>query len=243
MKFDRDLPHVWLVGGSGKLGLSMAERLEGEYNVTNLSRHAAKENSGSFFNEAIDLNEIPDALMTVQRLLNEAIPRAIVFCQRYRPSSDGDEVDMMSGINTEILSTQRIIEELSGRVSGGRCSIVVISSVNGLFVNNALPFWYHWLKSSQIQLVRYYSAYNCAGMNINCIAAGSFLKDDIAAYAPQHQDWLHRLGQFSPVKENVTAFDIAEIVRFLISEQAAMINGQTITVDGGITNILQETLI
>lgn len=244
LKFDRQLPSAWLIGGSSKLGLSIADRLENKYNIVNLSRRSAKADSDRYFNVAVDLADIPQVRSTIKALLHVDNPRALVFCQRYRPSPGCDDVDVLSGINTEIISTQNIIEELIGNRADGKCSIVVISSVNGVFVNKQLPFWYHWLKSSQIHLVRFYSIQNSElKINVNCVIAGSFLKDNIASYPEHHKIWLENLSRVCPIKRNTSVQDIAAVVEFLISDQAAMVNGQIITVDGGITNILQETLI
>jgi len=234
-----------LVGGSGKLGLSIADRLEPEYNVVNLSRRLAKANSERFLNMSIDLADISQVQSKISGLLNgdSPSPRAIVFCQRYRPHPD-DDVNVLQGINTEIIATPCIINEFVNKRSEGKCSIVVISSVNGMFVNKQLPFWYHWLKSSQIHLVKYYSVKNGdLKMNVNCIAAGSFLKDEIAAYPVQQKDWLKNLSQSCPMKKITSVQDIAAAVELLISDYATMINGQIITIDGGMSNILQEALI
>ena len=93
-------------------------------------------------------------------------------------------------------------------------------------------------------LVKYYSVKNGdLDLNINCIVAGSFLKDDLSVYPDDIKKHLNVLSKSSPMKKNTTVHDIAAAVEFLISDQATMINGQIISIDGGMTNILQETLI
>jgi 3-oxoacyl-[acyl-carrier protein] reductase len=244
LKFERKVPSVWLVGGSGKLGISIAERLLSHFNVVNLSRRATKPNSERFFNLSVDLSDVSFVQALIKELLNEDSPRAVVFCQRYRPSVGSENVDVMLGMNTEIVSSQLIIQELINTGRKHKCSVVVISSVNGAFVSKQLPFWYHWLKSSQIALVKYYSVkHGDLELNVNCLAAGSFLKDDFSVYPDHLQSQLSELGRSSPMKKNTSVHDIAAAVEFLISDQAIMINGQVISIDGGMTNILQETLI
>jgi enoyl-[acyl-carrier-protein] reductase (NADH) len=73
-------------------------------------------------------------------------------------------------------------------------------------------------------------------VNINCMALGTFLKDEIASYP------LEKLRQLSPLKRITTIDDISWLVCFLISDWALMINGQA-AADGEIDNTLQETLV
>lgn len=244
MKFKQQLPIVWLVGGSGKLGLSIAKELELKYNLVNLSRQQVKDDFEYFLNVKLNLADIPHVQVEVDRLLELHSPRAVVFCQRYRPLSESDDIDTLSAVNTEIISTQCIIESIISKKVKQKCSVVIISSLNGKFVNKELPFWYHWLKSSQMSIVKYYAVNNGdLALNINCISAGSFVKYSIKTYPVERRNWMEKLSQLSPMKRNTRVQDISDLVKILISDQTKMINGQIIAIDGGITNIYQETLI
>ncbi|MBI3508840.1 MAG: SDR family oxidoreductase [Chlamydiia bacterium] len=230
------LPIVWLVGGSGKLGQTIAGLLEPNYQVISLSRTACKANTHHFIHYPVDLSQ---PLVALPDLLTHHLPRAIVFCQRYRPAS---QFDMSIACNTEILSTQQILEESCAKATSP-LSVVIISSVNAFLINPHLSFWYHWLKASQIQLMKYYSVRKSAStFHINCIAPGSFLKDTIENYPPSHRSFFELLQEWS-AKNVCTVQNIAHLVEYLISDKAACINGQTITLDGGLTNRLQEELI
>ena len=235
---------VWLVGGSGKLGLTIAEILQPSYNVLNLSRGKGKEDAENYRNYSIDLSDSGSLAQHLDQLKKIYLPRAIVFCQRYRPAEQESGFDAVAAMNTEILSSQRIIETISAVPGRGPLSIVILSSVNGFLIDHAMPFWYHWVKASQIQLVKYYSVYpHNFPFNINCIAPGTFLKDSIENYPEKYRAFFKVLREKNSHAPVCTKQDIAHIVQYLISDRAACLNGQIITPDGGFTNKLQEAMV
>ena len=240
----QDLPIVWLVGGSGKLGLAIAEVLQSSYNIVNISRRQGKSDTENYLNYALDLADLSFLSSRLKPLKEHYFPRAIVFCQRYRLPLHTTEFDPSAAMNTEIFSSQCIIEETCGIVSRGPLSFVMISSVNGYLIDSGLPFWYHWLKSSQIQLMKYYSQQKkISPFNINCIAPGTFLKFSLDVYPSQYRLFIDALQRKNLQKSVCTVRDIAYIVEYLISDKASCVNGQIITPDGGLTNKMQEELI
>jgi 3-oxoacyl-[acyl-carrier protein] reductase len=244
LKHVKHLPSIWLFGGSSKLGMAITNKLKNKYTVINLNRNIDEVNSNETRHLSIDLTDISKVKLTFTELIAENSPRGIIFCQRYRPLTNSNEFDVISGFNTEIISSQIIIEKLLSRKENENCSIIFISSVNGNLINKNLPFWYHWIKASQQILVKYYAVKSGPfKMNINCICAGSFLKDDIAEYPKYLMKNLQSLIKHNPMKDIANIRDIAALAEFLISDEATMINGQIITIDGGMTNILQESLI
>lgn len=246
MPFKRALPVVWVVGGSGELGRAIARQLEPAYNIVNLSRRSAGSNSGHLQNVRVDLSDAGRVRAAVSALLREAVPRGVVFCQRYRPASKAREAAILAAVGTEVLSSQAIIEQISAskKSRGSAVSVVIVSSVNGNLISEGLPFWYHWLKASQLQLTRYYSAASGrSGLNVNCIAAGTFLKGPLASYPKSRQAFLKRLARRTAAGRVAGVRDVARLVQWLISDDAAVLNGQILTLDGGLSNILQETLI
>lgn len=242
--FNDTKPVVWLVGGSGKLGQTIAEVLQSSFNVVNLSRSKGKDNAESYLNYSLDLSNLSEVFSSVQKLKNCCFPRAIVFCQRYRPTQGSFEADLTTAMNTEIFSTEQMIKETCGFSARGNLSIIVISSINSYLIDSGIPFWYHWLKSSQIQLMKYYSLQKQQmPFNINCIAPGTFLKFSFDDYSPERKKFLGLLEKSTPKNSVCTVLDIANIVEYLISDNAKCISGQIITPDGGLTFKMQEELI
>lgn len=70
------------------------------------------------------------------------------------------------------------------------------------------------------------------GINVNAIAPGATITPRNLADDPNYETvW----GQLTPTGRPATTADIAQAALFLLSPQAAQINGQTLVVDGGWT--------
>ncbi len=70
------------------------------------------------------------------------------------------------------------------------------------------------------------------GISVNALSAGA-VATDIWNMIPDGQEVLDRVRERTPSGRLLTAEDVAEIVYFLASPQAEMIQGQVIVVDGG----------
>lgn len=242
--FKRSLPIIWVVGGSGELGLTVSATLQSSQNIVCISRSSKKSNEENYLHFPLDLADEAAVQASLEHLKKYYFPRGIVFCQRYRISQEFLEFDMKAALNTDLLSPLRMVEETCSTSERERLSIVLISSVAGYLIHSSVPFWYHWLKSSQIQLVKYYSQIKrSVPFNINCIAPGTFLKTSYENYPEHYRIFLDTLqGKCAP-KRVCTIQDIAHTIEYLISDKATCINGQTITLDGGLSNRMQEDLI
>jgi hypothetical protein len=93
LKQVQEFPVVWLIGGSSKLGLAIADHLEGEYRIVSFSRRTARAESESFHNIHLNLANIPRSVGFDSKVFNTHKPRAIVFSQWYRPDSCSAEID------------------------------------------------------------------------------------------------------------------------------------------------------
>ena len=72
------------------------------------------------------------------------------------------------------------------------------------------------------------------GITVNAVAIGATLNDRNLADNP---DYATLWGHLSPVGRVGTPDDVAEAVRFLCSDAAQLVNGQTLTIDGGWTHM------
>lgn len=69
------------------------------------------------------------------------------------------------------------------------------------------------------------------GIRVNCIAPGAIENERTRAESPDYaQTW----GELTPLRRVGTEQDIANVVCFLVSDQASFVSGQTIFVDGGL---------
>ena len=72
------------------------------------------------------------------------------------------------------------------------------------------------------------------GITVNAVAIGATLNDRNLADNP---DYATLWGHLSPVGRVGTPEDVAQAVRFLCSDSAQLVNGQTLTIDGGWTHM------
>lgn len=87
-----------------------------------------------------------------------------------------------------------------------------------------------------MEAVTRYLAVELAPMNIAVNAvSGGIVETDALKFFPVGQDMLQAAEQGTPAGRLVTPQDIANAVAFLCSEEAFMIRGQTVIVDGGLS--------
>jgi enoyl-[acyl-carrier protein] reductase III len=120
----------------------------------------------------------------------------------------------------------RLMEERGGK-------IVSISSLGSTFV------WPSYaavgVSKAALESLSRYMAVELAPKNIcvNAVAASAVQTEALKFYSGEQMAATSQ--QMSPAGRMVTPEDIASVVAFLCSEEAFMIRGQTITIDGGIS--------
>jgi NAD(P)-dependent dehydrogenase (short-subunit alcohol dehydrogenase family) len=92
-------------------------------------------------------------------------------------------------------------------------------------------------------LVRYYAcSLGARGIRVNCVSPGVILKREAEAFYRLNKKLVALYERVAPLRRFGTAADVAAVVRFLCSEDAAFITGQEVVVDGGISLIWQASL-
>lgn len=90
-------------------------------------------------------------------------------------------------------------------------------------------------KAALESLVRYFAIeLSHRKINVNAISAGAIMTDALGHF-PEMDKTLEEVNQKMPYHRMVTADDISNLALFLCSQEAEMIRGQTIKIDGGIT--------
>jgi enoyl-[acyl-carrier protein] reductase III len=126
-----------------------------------------------------------------------------------------------------LLCAQRASKLMEGR--GGK--IVAISSIGSYFV---LPTYVAvGVSKAALEALTRYLAIELAPKNIcvNAIAASAVETEALKFYIKE--GLIEDTRQATPAGRMVTPEDVAKVVAFLCSEEASMIRGQTIIIDGG----------
>ena len=120
-------------------------------------------------------------------------------------------------------------------------SIVMISSVHGLFGSAG---WgsYAVAKAGIISLARVLaSEMGPRGIRVNAVAPGIIAHHEGLEKYVGRPELLQQHVVASPLRRTGTAEDVAGTVSFLLGPDSTWVTGQTITVDGGMTSVLQLT--
>ena len=120
-------------------------------------------------------------------------------------------------------------------------SVVMISSVHGLFGSAG---WgsYAVAKAGIIQLARVLaSELGPRGIRVNAVAPGIIAHHEGLEKYVGRPELLQQHVVAAPLRRTGTADDVAGTVSFLVGPDSTWLTGQTITVDGGMTSVLQLT--
>jgi len=127
------------------------------------------------------------------------------------------------------LGTQHAIKLMEGRPSGRIIAITSLGSTRALPTYGVIGV----SKAAIDAIVRYYGVELIArGITVNAIAPGVVDTHALTAF-PEHDRIIGEAIRRTPAGRLCTSEDVAAVASFLCSDEAALIVGQVITVDGG----------
>ena len=224
--------HFVVVGGSRGLGRAFSATMAAAgHSVTAIARTRGEVPGVSY--HACDLDAVDaDATLDAVCGLGGEID-AIAFFQRYRGTDDSWEGEF----RTTMSATKLLVEASPSRFArDGLRSIVLVSSVNALFISPALSPGYHVAKAALCQMARYYACtLGPMGIRVNAVCPSSFVKPETESHFARQPDLVAKLAAKSPLGRMGTHRDVNEAVEFLSGDRASFITGQTLVVDGGIS--------
>ena len=231
---------VWIVGGSSPLAQAISKELGSDHSIISFGRNSSCDRH-------IDLAYAEETEDAFQKCIQElGVPEAIFFCQRFRPSaSDAGltasallakattvEVNPLLALNSTLMSLGKV--DLNVRM-------IVFSSTVALRGQNQSPRFYSITKSMVTGLLPFLTSEVIQlGCTWNCVLLSEFFKGDGA-------HTLERLKQLESVsKKHVqgrvpTVENIASFARFMMSNTAIYMNGESIVFDGGYIKYGQDT--
>jgi NAD(P)-dependent dehydrogenase (short-subunit alcohol dehydrogenase family) len=230
--------HFLVVGGTRGSGRELVRRLsQARHTVSLLGRHASPEaesqSPGVFFQRA-DLGE----LETVRAAMANAVQQHgqltyLVLYQRYRGQGDAWEGELQ----VSLTATRFLIEQYAAQLDDSDDhAIVIVGSLASQLVYVEQPVGYHVAKAGLRQMVRYYAArLGPSGVRVNAVSPGLLVREKPEPEAAEEPAWRAASRALTPLGRLGTPQDVAQVVEFLCSPQAAFVTGQDIAVDGGLS--------
>ena len=146
------------------------------------------------------------------------------------PQADWQRV-MQVNVETMFLTSKHAIPAMLRTAGGG--AIVNVSSISALRPRGLTA--YTTSKAAVIGLTRAMAVdHGPQGVRVNCVAPGPVYTPMVYARGMSDTARAGRV-QASALKAEGTGWDVGMAVRFLLSDQARAITGQTLVVDGGTT--------
>jgi NAD(P)-dependent dehydrogenase (short-subunit alcohol dehydrogenase family) len=194
--------------------------------------HAIDAGGGHARFVAADLSDVDEVRALVKQV---GVVEALVNnagASWFGPSSDIDDATYDDLFNGNVRSAYFLVAGLAPRMaerSSG--SIVNIASMAGQ-IGLAGAAAYGATKAALISLTRSWAAeFSPRGVRVNAIAAGPVVS------TPDKADRNERLGKTTLLGRAATVEEIAGVVAFLASDEAAYVTGAIVAVDGGRTAI------
>lgn len=234
---------VLVTGVSRGIGRAIAERfLEEGYIVLgtyNLNGHRAKELQEKYGPEKVvllgpyDFQNLDKVKELIHNLIDYHIDTVVCNAGAFSEKDDFNNFDLdeFSRImNCNFYAPLMLTTALQGKISDGG-SIVIMSS-NDAYSGAFASMSYAISKAALISLMKCLSVnYGKKKVRVNAVAPGAIDTD------MNTEEQMEISPYFTPLGCVGTPTDVAKVVYFLCSSEASFINGETITIDGGYSNV------
>lgn len=225
-----------VTGVSRGLGLSVAELLleKGNkvYGTYNTNKEAASELNSRFENlclcklDLLNQQSTSDFISSLKEVKFDGIVNSAgVFLDIDFEKFDTKSFEDTFRIN--VFSPLYIVNGLNDNIKNG-ASIVNISS-NDAFVGSIAGIAYSASKATVISITKSLTnIFASRKIRVNAVAPG-WMGDGMQA----PKELLDIAQELNPLKKIANYEEVANVVMFLLSDEASYVNGETITVDGG----------
>ncbi len=228
------MKNILLIGGSYGIGQALVKKLYEDFNVytacrTNENLNLESVNYIKFdaLNDTIDISLIPDELHGFVYL-----PGSINLRPFKGLSIDAFREDLEINLISLIKVLKDVMPKLTKSISS---SIVLMSTVA---VQRGMPFHSSVAASKGAieGLTKSLAAEYAPNVRVNAIAP-SIVDTPLANRFLNNELKIEKSAQKHPLKRIGQSNDIAEMIKFLLSEKSSWITGQIIGVDGGTSTL------
>ena len=163
-----------------------------------------------------------------------------MFLQRYRGSGDSWSGELAVAMD----ATKVLLEGLVAHFApDGDRSVCMVTSNASSFVARNQTLGYHTSKAAMRQMARFYAVkYGSQGIRVNIVSPCTFVKPESAAFYGGQAELQTLYAKITPLARMGTAKEVAKAVAFLCGPEASFITGQDLSVDGGLSLMLQDSM-
>lgn len=224
---------VVVTGGSSGMGLAISNKLH------NLGMHVIvfdiQEPPVNFEFYHVDIRDDQQIKLALSNIpqLDILVNNAGVYFEQYLEDTTNEEIDRMVDIN--IKGTYLVTRNAFAKIKAAKGSILMIASCLGLVPELTSPL-YCTTKAGLVMLTKclaqQYAEY---GIRVNCVLPGP-INTPLLQRSFQDEASAVRCAERVPLKRIGEPEDIANMVAFLVSEDAGYITGGAFPVDGGVSS-------
>ncbi len=224
---------VVVTGGSSGLGLAISNKLKDMGMHVIIFDIQSPPNDFEFYHVDIrDDIQIKSALSNIHQL-DILVNNAGIYFEKYLEDTTNEEIDRMVDIN--IKGTYLVTRNAFAKIKDAKGSIVMIASCLGLVPELTSPL-YCTTKAGLIMLTKCLAQqYADYGIRVNCVLPGP-INTPLLQKSFMDEETAVRCANRIPLKRIGEPEDVANMVAFLISENAGYITGGAFPVDGGVAS-------
>jgi NAD(P)-dependent dehydrogenase (short-subunit alcohol dehydrogenase family) len=239
------MKHAIIIGGTKGVGRELAGLFaDASQYVTAVGRNPGEfpQVAGGVIEGFPGSAEEPEVLLTALRRQIEKRGRvsSLVFLQRYRGNGDS----WAGELAVAMTATKTLLEGLVPHFDpeGDRAVCVVTSNASSFVARNQ-TLGYHTSKAALRQMARFYAVkLGPQGIRVNVVSPCTFVKPESAAFYGGQAELQALYAKITPLARMGTAKEVAKAVAFLCGPDASFITGQDLSVDGGLSLMLQDAL-
>lgn len=222
-----------VTGGSSGMGLAISRKLK-QMGMTVIV-FDIQEPTDEFQYFQVDIRsdtQIKEALLHIPHI-DILVNNAGIYFERYLEDTTNDEIDKMVDVN--IKGTYLMTRNAFPQIKESKGCIIIIASCLGLVPELTSPL-YCTTKAGLIMLTKCLAQqYADCGVRVNCVLPGPIDTPLLQRSFPD-ESAAERCANRIPLKRIGQPEDIANMVAFLVSDEAGYITGGAFPVDGGVSS-------